>query len=76
MVQRLADRMDKNPDDVDGWLRLGRAYKVLEDPRKANDAFKRAKISLEKALSKAAVGSSTRSNLERKLRDIEALISE
>jgi cytochrome c-type biogenesis protein CcmH len=74
MVQRLADRMDKNPDDVDGWLRLGRAYKVLEDPRKANDAFKRAKISLEKALSKAPVGSSTRSNLERKLRDIEALI--
>jgi len=76
MVQRLADRMDKNPDDVDGWLRLGRAYKVLEDSLKAKDAFKRAKISLEKALSKATVGSSTRSNLERKLRDIEALINE
>ena len=76
MVQRLADRMDKNPDDVDGWLRLGRAYKVLEDPLKANDAFKRAKISLEKSLSKATVDSSTKSNLERKLRDIEALINE
>jgi len=75
MVQRLADRMEKNPDDVDGWLRLGRAYKVLEDPQKANDAFKRAKISLEKVLSKVAVGSSTRSNLERKLRDIEDLIN-
>jgi cytochrome c-type biogenesis protein CcmH len=42
MVQRLADRQQQNPKDVDGWLRLGRAYSVLGDQQKSLDAFRRA----------------------------------
>ena len=39
MVQRLATRMEQNPDDVDGWLRLGRSYGVLQQPDAALKAF-------------------------------------
>ena len=42
MVQRLADRMEQNPKDVDGWLRLGRAYAVLGEQQKSLDAYRRA----------------------------------
>lgn len=31
MVAGLANRLDENPDDIDGWLRLIRAYGVLGD---------------------------------------------
>src|ERR1700675_1403925 len=38
MVQRLADRLHTDGNDVDGWLRLVRAYAVLGDRDKAKDA--------------------------------------
>jgi len=41
-TMQLADRLDKNPDDADGWLKLGRAYLVLKQPNKAADAYNRA----------------------------------
>lgn len=42
MVTQLADRVAKTPTDLDGWLRLGRAYAVLGDADKAMDAFDHA----------------------------------
>ncbi len=42
MVARLAARLEDEPDDLDGWLRLGRAYGVLEEHDKAIEAFSRA----------------------------------
>jgi cytochrome c-type biogenesis protein CcmH len=42
MVDRLAQRLQEKPDDIDGWLRLGRAYQVLDEPDKAADAYERA----------------------------------
>ncbi len=42
MVGRLAARLEENPDDVEGWLRLGRSYGVLEDRDRAADAYARA----------------------------------
>jgi len=42
MVQRLADRLKENPDDLEGWKRLARAYDVLGDKMKADLA--RARI--------------------------------
>ena len=38
MVDRLATRLTQNGDDVDGWLRLVRAYMVLGDREKAKSA--------------------------------------
>ncbi len=42
MVQRLADRLKDNPGDKDGWLRLEKAYRVLGETAKADDAAARA----------------------------------
>ena len=38
MVDRLADRLKENPDDLAGWTRLERAYRVLGDTAKADAA--------------------------------------
>ncbi len=42
MVARLAERLEGNPGDVEGWSRLGRSYLVLEEPEKAKSALARA----------------------------------
>ncbi len=42
MVARLASRLEQQPDDAEGWARLGRSYMVLEQPAKARDAYARA----------------------------------
>jgi cytochrome c-type biogenesis protein CcmH len=42
MVNGLAEKMKANPDDAQGWLMLGRSYKVLEQYPKAVDAFDHA----------------------------------
>jgi cytochrome c-type biogenesis protein CcmH len=39
MVERLATRLKQNGDDVEGWLRLVRAYMVLGDRDKAKGAL-------------------------------------
>ncbi|HTZ01372.1 MAG TPA: c-type cytochrome biogenesis protein CcmI [Xanthobacteraceae bacterium] len=46
MVQRLADRLHADGHDVEGWLRLVRAYVVLGDRDKAEDAATDAKRAL------------------------------
>ena len=43
MVERLARRLEKEPDDVEGWGRLARAYEVLGEKEKAVEARRRAK---------------------------------
>ena len=42
MVDRLAARLQQQPDDVDGWRRLARAYTVLGEQDKAVDALSHA----------------------------------
>jgi cytochrome c-type biogenesis protein CcmH len=39
MVERLAIRLKQNGDDVEGWLRLVRAYMVMGDQDKAKSAL-------------------------------------
>jgi cytochrome c-type biogenesis protein CcmH len=46
MVTRLADRLQDNGGDVDGWVRLVRAYAVLGDRDKARSAAADAKRAL------------------------------
>ena len=43
IVARLADRLEQNGDDLDGWLRLLRSYTVLHETEKAQDALTRAR---------------------------------
>ncbi|MDP7152483.1 MAG: c-type cytochrome biogenesis protein CcmI [Paracoccaceae bacterium] len=47
MVARLADRLAEEPDDLDGWMRLGNAYKVLNEVDQAIDAYEKAQDLLE-----------------------------
>lgn len=42
MVDGLAERLQSEPDDLDGWLRLGRAYTVLGERDKSVAAFQSA----------------------------------
>jgi cytochrome c-type biogenesis protein CcmH len=46
MVQRLADRLHANGNDVEGWMRLVRAYAVLGDHDKAKGAAADARRAL------------------------------
>lgn len=41
-IAGLAAKMAQNPDDLDGWLLLGRAYKQLERFAEARDALAKA----------------------------------
>jgi cytochrome c-type biogenesis protein CcmH len=43
MVERLATRLKQNGDDVDGWLRLVRAYLVMGERDKARGALNEAR---------------------------------
>lgn len=43
MVDRLAERLKQNGDDVEGWLRLVRAYTVMGDRDKAKSALSDAR---------------------------------
>ena len=43
MVERLAARLKQNGGDVDGWLRLVRAYMVMGDRDKARGALTEAR---------------------------------
>ena len=57
MVQRLADRLKENPDDLAGWQRLSQAYRVMGDVAKVAEA--EAQIArLQGAVAPAAPGPS------------------
>jgi cytochrome c-type biogenesis protein CcmH len=42
MVARLAERLEQEPGDVEGWLRLAQAYRVLGENEDAAQAVRRA----------------------------------
>jgi len=42
MVDRLAKRLESEPNDLEGWKRLGQSYFVLNEPARARDAYARA----------------------------------
>jgi len=46
MVQRLSDRLHAYGNDIDGWIRLVRAYAILGDRDKARDAATDARRAL------------------------------
>ncbi|PPQ26609.1 c-type cytochrome biogenesis protein CcmI [Rhodopila globiformis] len=42
MVGKLAAQQEADPTNLEGWLRLGKAYAVLHEPDKAADAYDKA----------------------------------
>lgn len=42
MVDGLAARLEENPNDLDGWMRLARSYNVLNRPQDALAALEKA----------------------------------
>jgi len=42
LTERLRKRLEENPDDVQGWVLLGRSYKNLQNYPKAIEAFENA----------------------------------
>ena len=42
MVEKLTNRLNQSPRDVDGWVMLMRSRIVLNDPQAAQDALSQA----------------------------------
>lgn len=42
LAQGLAERLERDPDNLDGWLMLGRTYFAIQQPAKALQALERA----------------------------------
>ncbi len=42
MVNRLANRLKKEPNNIDGWMRLGRSYQVLNQMNESKKAYAKA----------------------------------
>jgi len=55
MVEGLATKLEANPDDFEGWLRLVRAYAVLGRKDDANRALADARKNIEKDNDKQAL---------------------
>ena len=47
MVSGLQERLDRSPDDIEGWLRLIRSYAVLGDGDAAAEAVRRARAQFQ-----------------------------
>lgn len=48
MVEKLAKKLEENPNDYEGWARLGRSYRVLGKPNESAQAYAKAGPVLEK----------------------------
>jgi cytochrome c-type biogenesis protein CcmH len=56
MVASLARRLERHPDDLEGWLMLGRSYIVLEQPAHAARAYQRANELAQGRSAEALIG--------------------
>jgi cytochrome c-type biogenesis protein CcmH len=63
MVAQLANRLESNPNDLEGWLRLIRAYSVLGDKEKAVAALTKARsVFSSQAEAKTALDAAAKEN--------------
>jgi cytochrome c-type biogenesis protein CcmH len=63
MVDQLATRLEAEPADADGWLRLARAYLVLGESGKAGEALAAA----EKQIAALPEAAPQRADFSRRL---------
>lgn len=64
MVEGLAARLEAEPDDPDGWLRLARSYAVLGEAEAARGALDRAAPLIAELPAEAPLRSSLQQRLE------------
>lgn len=55
MVAQLAERLEEEPDDAEGWARLVRSYMVLGRPDEASSALDKARAALDGDTRKLAI---------------------
>lgn len=67
MVEGLAERLKDEPDDLEGWLKLGRAYLVLGKQQEALDAYRKAKP----LVVELPVGDKRRELVQEKIRELQ-----
>ena len=76
MVQRLADRLEKEPGDVEGWLRLAHSYGVLGQPQERRAALERAatlapeRADIQLALAREEAGTGAEDAAARRLKSL------
>jgi cytochrome c-type biogenesis protein CcmH len=70
MVARLAARLERHPDDKEGWLRLAHAYDVIGEPAKAQAARARAAAVAAPVADPAAMVAKLAARLERRPGDV------
>lgn len=58
MVERLAERLRRDPGDVEGWLMLAHSYKVMGRVAESADAFEQADRAAPEPAAGAAVSAS------------------
>ena len=76
MVDQLAKRLTKSKNDLNGWLKLYRSYKVLNDKEKAINAIKVAveispdEVSLKQMLLKELLPPSVKPNFTSEVKNL------
>lgn len=55
LVAQLRQHLDEKPDDIQGWMLLGRTYSEMRKPAQARDAYDRV-LKLDPGVSGAMVG--------------------
>jgi cytochrome c-type biogenesis protein CcmH len=65
MVSRLAGRLEDEPEDLDGWMRLANAYTVLQEQDRAIEAYRKAEALLEQQPANDPRRAAVRAALER-----------
>ena len=74
MVEGLAAKLEENPDDKEGWLKLARAYRVLGETAKAEEAERRAKGEPRQTSVKLPAGTSE--GLQKQIADLRAKLDD
>ena len=75
MVARLAERLQENPNDLEGWERLARSYEVLGEAGKAENARMRAQA-LRDGVDTAKPTSPQRGPSQKDIADAQDMSSE
>jgi len=76
MVEGLAARLEENPDDKEGWLKLARAYRVLGETAKAEEAERRAAGGIADSETSIDLPAGTSEGLKKQIADLRQKVED